>query len=94
MAFFVSRYFRLRSYAEIYATMFAIFSIGTGFGPYLAGISFDLRHSCNPIFLLFEIVFGVTCILFRRLRSYPFPAEGSDPFPVVGSVRRPISKPA
>jgi MFS family permease len=86
MAFFVSRYFGLRSYPEIYGTMFAIFSIGTGFGPYLAGLSFDRWHSYNPIFLLFEIALGVTCILFLRLGPYPFPVEGS--------VRSPISKPA
>jgi len=75
MAFFVSRYFGLRSYAAIYGTMFAIFSIGTGFGPYLAGFSFDRWHSYRPIFVVFEIALAVTCILFTRLGPYPFPPE-------------------
>ncbi len=75
MAFFVSRYFGLRFYPAIYSTMFAIFSIGTGFGPYLAGLSFDRWHSYQPIFVVFEVALAVTCILFLRLGPYAFPAE-------------------
>jgi len=75
MAFFVSRYFGLRSYSAVYGTMFAIFSVGTGFGPYLAGVSFDRWHSYQPIFAAFEIALAVTCILFIGLGPYPFPPE-------------------
>lgn len=75
MAFFVSRYFGLRSYPTIYATMFGIFSVGTGFGPYLAGFSFDHWHSYQPIFVVFEIALAVTCLLFVLLGPYPFPPE-------------------
>ena len=40
VGFLVGRYFGLRSFGEIYGYVFAIFTLGTGFGPVLA-VSFD-----------------------------------------------------
>jgi MFS family permease len=44
MAFFVARYFGLRSYAAIYGTLYVFFSIGAGIGPLGFGRDFD-RHA-------------------------------------------------
>ncbi len=41
MAFLVSRYFGLRSFGAVYATMFAFFSLGVGLGPFLWASSHD-----------------------------------------------------
>ncbi len=73
MAFFASRYFGLRNYAKIYGTMFGMFGFGVGLGPTLSGISFDRFHSYTPIFLIYEIMLLITCVIFLRLGPYPYP---------------------
>jgi len=75
MAFFVSRYFGLRDYAKIYGTMFAIFSFGVGVGPAVSGFVFDRFHSYDPVFMAYEVLLAITCVLFLRLGPYPFPAK-------------------
>jgi MFS family permease len=74
MAFFLSRYFGLKSYGKIYGIMFAVFNIGTGLGPALSGRSFDMFHSYLPVFGIYEVALAITCILFLRLGPYPYPA--------------------
>jgi len=74
MAFFASRYFGLRDYARIYGVMFGTFSFGVGIGPWLSGESFDRFHSYVPIFVVYEIMLAITCLVFLRLGAYPFPA--------------------
>ena len=79
MAFFVSRYFGLREYAKIYGTMFAIFSFGVGIGPVLSGASFDMFRSYTPIFVVYEIMLAVSCVVFLRLGPYPYPPQERAP---------------
>src|SRR5262245_46043327 len=74
MAFFLSRYFGLKAYGKIYGVMFAIFTIGTGVGPFLSARTFDAFHSYSPIFLAYEVALLITCVLFVRLGPYPYPA--------------------
>jgi MFS family permease len=76
MAFMVSRYFGLKSYGKIYGTMFAAFSFANGFGPSIAGFSYDKYHSYGPAFMIFEVMLVVTCILIAPLGVYPYPARG------------------
>jgi MFS family permease len=73
MAFFTSRYFGLRAYGKIYGMMFAFFSLFTGVGPYISGASFDAYHSYTPIFMIFEGMLVVTCLLFLPLGAYRYP---------------------
>jgi MFS family permease len=75
MSFLVSRYFGLKSFGEIYGYMFCIFSVGTGVGPYLMGLSYDRYHSYLPAFALFEVLLACSCILFARMGAYDFPPE-------------------
>ena len=75
MAFFVSRYFGLRGFAQIYGLMFGIFAVGTGLGPYAMGAGFDALHSYRAIFIGFEVVLVIACVLLLRLGPYPFPPE-------------------
>jgi MFS family permease len=74
MAFFASRYFGLRNYAKIYGTMFGLFGFGVGVGPALSGFSFDRFHSYAPIFVVYEMMLFITCLIFLRLGPYPYPA--------------------
>src|SRR5207248_10484189 len=75
MAFFTSRYFGARHYAKIYGTIFGIFAFGVGIGPTLSGMSFDLFRSYTPIFMLYEVLLAVSCVIFLRLGPYPYPAR-------------------
>ena len=75
MAFFVSRYFGLRGFAQIYGLMFGLFTVGTGLGPYAMGAGFDALHSYGPIFIGFEVILVIACGLLLRLGPYQFPPE-------------------
>jgi len=75
MAFFVSRYFGARNYAKIYGTMFGIFAFGVGIGPTASGFSFDRFHSYTPVFIVYEVMLALTCLIFLRLGPYPYPAH-------------------
>ena len=73
--YFVSRYFGLRSFGQIYGYLFAVFMIGVGVGPSLMGFSFDHWHSYAPMFIIFEFALLLACIIFLSLGPYRFPPE-------------------
>jgi MFS family permease len=75
MAYFIGRYFGLRAYATIYGLLFAVFTIGTGAGPYLMGLAFDHDHSYRAMLMLFETALLVACVLALRLGPYLYPAR-------------------
>lgn len=70
--YFVSRYFGLRAFGQIYGYLFAVFMVGVGVGPSLLGFSFDRWHSYAPMFLVFEAALFVACVTFLRLGPYRF----------------------
>lgn len=88
MAFFVSRYFGLKSYGKIYGTMFAAFSFANGIGPTIAGWSYDRFHSYRPAFVMFEAMLVVTCLLIAPLGAYPYPKRSHLSGGVPGDARR------
>jgi MFS family permease len=55
MAFFIARYFGLRSYSAIYGVLYVFFSLGAGFGPLVFGIDFD-RHGSYRLALITAVV--------------------------------------
>jgi MFS family permease len=74
IAYFVGRYFGLRAYATIYSLSFAIINIGSGFGPYFMGLSFDTAKSYLPTFIGFECALAAAGILVARLGPYRYAA--------------------
>lgn len=74
IGFLVSRYFGLRSFGEIYGCMFAIFTVGTGLGPLLMGLSFDRTRSYTFALGVFGISLVCASALVSRLGQYRFPA--------------------
>ncbi|HWE75310.1 MAG TPA: MFS transporter [Stellaceae bacterium] len=72
MAFFVSRYFGLRSFGAIYGTLFALFSVGNSVGPYLMDLSFGHAGSYVPMMLAFVVALGVACGLLLPLGAYRY----------------------
>jgi MFS family permease len=75
MAFFVSRYFGIKAFGQIYGWIFGVFTIGTGAGPYVMGAAFDAMHSYALMFKIFEGVLLVVCLIFVFLGPYRFPRE-------------------
>jgi predicted MFS family arabinose efflux permease len=75
IGFLVGRYFGLRAFGEIYGYLFAIFTLGTGFGPYLMAVSFDVTQSYNMTLIGFGAALVVASVLISRLGPYEFPAR-------------------
>ena len=75
LPYFVSRYFGLRSFGQIFGYLFAVFMISVGVGPMLLGFSFDHWHSYGPMLNAFELALVIACAIFLRLGPYRFPAH-------------------
>jgi MFS family permease len=55
MAFFIARYFGMRSYTAIYGILYVFFSTGAGFGPLLFGLDYD-RHGSYHLSLIGAVI--------------------------------------
>jgi MFS family permease len=75
IGFLVSRYFGLRAFGEVYGYLFAIFTLGTGFGPVLMAVCFDLTRSYNVALLGLAVAVVCASVLISRLQAYRFPAQ-------------------
>jgi predicted MFS family arabinose efflux permease len=75
IGFLVSRYFGLRAYGEVYGYLFAIFTLGTGFGPVLMAICFDMTQSYDVALIGLAGALVGASILISRLGAYRFPAR-------------------
>ncbi|OFW01276.1 MAG: hypothetical protein A3I61_15370 [Acidobacteria bacterium RIFCSPLOWO2_02_FULL_68_18] len=74
IGFLAGRYFGLRAYGEIYGYLFAIFTLGTGLGPVLMALAFDLTRSYDVTLVAFAAALLGASLLVSRLGAYPFPA--------------------
>lgn len=69
-----SRYFGLKAFGQVYGYLFAIFTVGTGIGPFVMGASFDASGSYRPVLMGFLGVLVAAGVAMLRLpRTYPFP---------------------
>jgi predicted MFS family arabinose efflux permease len=73
IGFMVGRYFGLRRYGVIYGYVFAIFTIGSGVGPYLMGLSFDATHSYTTALGVFCAMLLASSAIISRMGAYHFP---------------------
>jgi MFS family permease len=71
-----SRYFGLRSFGQIYGYLFALFTVGTGLGPFVMGVVYDASGSYRPALLAFVAVLACAAWLVLQLpRRYPYPVQ-------------------
>jgi MFS family permease len=70
MAFFVARYFGMRSYTVTYGVLYVFFSIGAGVGPLVFGRSFDANGSYNFILMLSFAFLVAGAAAFLTLGAY------------------------
>lgn len=75
IGFLVGRYFGLRRYGEIYGYIFAVFTMGTGIGPYLMGVSYDLTASYKFALAGFCGLLLLSSVLIAMLGPYRYPAR-------------------
>jgi len=75
IGFLASRYFGLRAFGQIYGCLFAIFTLGTGLGPVLMAVSFDVTQSYNVTLTAFGVALACASVLVSRLGPYRFPAR-------------------
>lgn len=72
IAYLTSRYFGLKSFAEIYGYAFAAFVLAGGCGALLMGIGFDRTGSYTLALQGFFVAICVAIILFSRLGPYRY----------------------
>lgn len=73
IGFLVGRYFGLRRYGEIYGYIFAVFTVGTGVGPYLMGVSFDATANYKAALAGFCVLLVLSSVLIAMLGPYRYP---------------------
>lgn len=75
IGFLVGRYFGLRRYGEIYGYIFAVFTIGSGLGPYLMGATFDATGNYKLALAFFCGLMIVSSVLIAMMGPYRYPAK-------------------
>jgi MFS family permease len=77
-----SRYFGLRAFGQVYGYLFAVFTVGSGLGPFVMGATFDVFGSYRPVLMVFFVMLVAAALAVLRLpRVYPYPVHGVDVAP-------------
>ena len=71
MGFLVTRYFGLKHFGQIYGVILGAFLVGTGAGPFLLNLVYDLTGSYSPALYTGTAVGAIAAIGFLLLRKYP-----------------------
>lgn len=74
IAYLASRYFGLRSFAEIYSLVFGAFALAGAFGPLMMGAGFDYTGSYRAPLVAFFAATLVAAALMTRLGPYRYHA--------------------
>jgi MFS family permease len=72
MAFLVGRYFGLSSYGGIYGALLALFTFGSGLGPWLIALSFDHFHTYTNALIGCGVALVIASILVASLGPYKY----------------------
>jgi MFS family permease len=78
MGYMASRYFGLRRFGEIYGYVFAMFALGSGFGPLFWDMVFDATGTYRVAMTGSAIALVIAGILIARLGPYRYPAPKHD----------------
>jgi MFS family permease len=71
LSYLTSRYFGLRSFAQISATIFLGYVVGTSVGPSIMAFTFDRVGTYRPTLFVFAGLMVMSSILLCRLGPYP-----------------------
>lgn len=67
----VGRYFGLKSYGQIFGTIYAMFMVGIAIGPLLFGVAFDIWGDYKVPFTLAGVALTMICLLLLLLPRFP-----------------------
>jgi MFS family permease len=82
IAYVVSRYFGLKSYAEIYSYVLISFALGGVIGPLMMGLGFDRTGSYETVLAIFLLSTVLGAGLLTRLGPYRFRQSSAEPVTV------------
>lgn len=71
MAYFSSRYFGTRRFGLMFGSVIALVSLGTGAGPFLAGLIYDVQGDYRVFFMALMPAAGLASILVGTMGPYP-----------------------
>jgi hypothetical protein len=72
MAFLVGRYFGIAHYGAIYGTLLALFTFGSGMGPWLIALSFDHFHNYTVALIASSGALVLASAFVARLGPYKY----------------------
>jgi MFS family permease len=72
LSYMISCYFGLRSFGTLHGIMFMGILMGGATGASILGWCFQVRHSYNAGFVLFEALLLISCVLLTRMGPYRF----------------------
>lgn len=72
IAFMIARYFGFRSFGEIYGYLFAVFTFGSGLGPFLMGLSFSKTGTYSTAIVVMTVGLMVAACLVLLLGPYRY----------------------
>ena len=67
-----SRYFGLRKFGQLYGYLFAVFTIGSGLGPFLMGAAYGRSHSYDAALIGSGVMLTAASALILRLGPYRY----------------------
>lgn len=71
VGYLVGRYFGLKSYGQIFGTIYALFMVGIALGPFLFGVAFDYWGDYRVPFALAGVGLTMICILLLFMPRFP-----------------------
>jgi MFS family permease len=77
IGFFISRYFGLKRFGQLYGVLFAIFTVGAGLGPLILGAVHTRMHSYDTGFLACGIGLAIASVLILGVGSYSYAPPGA-----------------
>jgi predicted MFS family arabinose efflux permease len=77
IGYLTGRYFGFRRYGTIYGYIFAVFTIGSGLGPYVMGVSFDVTASYTAALGAFACALLISSVLIALMGPYRYPVRGA-----------------
>jgi predicted MFS family arabinose efflux permease len=72
IAFMIARYFGFRSFGEIYGYLFAVFTFGSGVGPFIMGLSFSKTGSYGAAIVALAAALIISAFLVLFLGPYRY----------------------
>jgi len=77
IGFFISRYFGLKRFGQLYGVLFAVFTIGAGLGPLMLGAVHTRLHSYDIGFLVCGIGLAIASLVILGVGSYTYSTAGT-----------------